>query len=243
MHAGRRVRRLACARARRIPRRSCRRRWSAPSTSRCSTRRVRPVPGMGPSDFIVREDNVAREVLRVVPATDPMHIAILLDNSVAAGTRCRISAGRCRHFIDALMAPAAAGQRNQVAIITLAEPADDSRRLLNRTPRPRQGHRPRLGGNVRRRLLPPERDHRSHPGIQETRVAAPRHRGHHRRRPRAEQPASGPGAHPAARQRRRAPCGHRLVCQTSASATRCRDRNAGGRPGDARRAAARTRSC
>ena len=34
-----------------------------------------PVPDLGPSDFVVREDNVAREVLSVAPATEPMQIA------------------------------------------------------------------------------------------------------------------------------------------------------------------------
>ena len=43
-----------------------------------------PVLGLGPADFIIREDNVAREVLRVAPATDPMQIALLVDNSQAA---------------------------------------------------------------------------------------------------------------------------------------------------------------
>src|SRR5262245_4086612 len=36
-----------------------------------------PVPDLGPSDFVIREDNLAREVLRVAPATDPMQIAVL----------------------------------------------------------------------------------------------------------------------------------------------------------------------
>ncbi len=43
-----------------------------------------PVPDLGPSDFIVREDNVAREVLKVAPATEPMQVALLIDNSQAA---------------------------------------------------------------------------------------------------------------------------------------------------------------
>src|SRR5947209_17863349 len=42
-----------------------------------------PVPGLGPRDFVVREDNVAREVLRVVPAEEPMQIAVLVDTSQA----------------------------------------------------------------------------------------------------------------------------------------------------------------
>jgi VWFA-related protein len=43
-----------------------------------------PVEGLGPDDFIVREDGVRREVLRVTPATEPVAIAILVDNSAAA---------------------------------------------------------------------------------------------------------------------------------------------------------------
>src|SRR5690242_6905641 len=42
-----------------------------------------PVPNLGPSDFVVREDKVAREILSVAPATDPMQIALLVDNSQA----------------------------------------------------------------------------------------------------------------------------------------------------------------
>src|SRR5882757_5431514 len=33
-----------------------------------------PIPDLGPSDFVVREDNKAREVLKVEPAVDPMQI-------------------------------------------------------------------------------------------------------------------------------------------------------------------------
>ena len=43
-----------------------------------------PVPDLGPADFLVREDKVAREVLRVAPADEPMQIALLVDNSQAA---------------------------------------------------------------------------------------------------------------------------------------------------------------
>jgi hypothetical protein len=44
-----------------------------------------PVTGLGPDAFAVREDNVRREVLRVEPATSPMPVAILVDNTQAAG--------------------------------------------------------------------------------------------------------------------------------------------------------------
>lgn len=43
-----------------------------------------PVAGLGADDFIVREDGVRREVLRVTPATEPILIALLVDNSRAA---------------------------------------------------------------------------------------------------------------------------------------------------------------
>src|SRR5213078_4121175 len=43
-----------------------------------------PAADLGPSDFVVREDNVAREVLKVEPAVDPMEIAVLVDTSQAA---------------------------------------------------------------------------------------------------------------------------------------------------------------
>lgn len=43
-----------------------------------------PVNGLGADDFIVREDNARREVLRVSRAVDPIAVAILIDNSTAA---------------------------------------------------------------------------------------------------------------------------------------------------------------
>jgi VWFA-related protein len=41
------------------------------------------VAGLGVRDFTVRENDVAREVLRVGPATDPMQVALLVDTSDA----------------------------------------------------------------------------------------------------------------------------------------------------------------
>lgn len=43
-----------------------------------------PVDRLGPADVIVREDGARREVLRVVPAVDPMQVALLVDNTAAA---------------------------------------------------------------------------------------------------------------------------------------------------------------
>jgi hypothetical protein len=43
-----------------------------------------PVTSVTPKDLVVREDGVAREILKVEPATEPMRIALLVDNSQAA---------------------------------------------------------------------------------------------------------------------------------------------------------------
>jgi hypothetical protein len=43
-----------------------------------------PITGLGVDAFSVREDGALREVLRVAPATSPMPIAILVDNTQAA---------------------------------------------------------------------------------------------------------------------------------------------------------------
>lgn len=44
-----------------------------------------PVTGLGAAAFAVREDGARREILRVTPATTPMAVAILVDNSAATG--------------------------------------------------------------------------------------------------------------------------------------------------------------
>ena len=107
-----------------------------------------PVPNLGPTDFIVREDNVAREVLRVVPASDPMQIAIMVDNSTAAGPL------RAGYPPRAAVVHREAGgadrvrpaQRNRPDYA--GEPADDPRRLFDRSGSPRQG-RPNGSGRTR----------------------------------------------------------------------------------------------
>ncbi len=43
-----------------------------------------PVTGLGIKDFVVREDGLAREILRVTPATSAMAVAVLVDNTQAA---------------------------------------------------------------------------------------------------------------------------------------------------------------
>src|SRR5437868_13438472 len=77
-----------------------------------------PVPSLGPADFIIREDNLSREVLRVVPATDPMQIAILVDNSTAAAPHVPQIRRALPAFVEVLTRPTASGRRNEVAIVT-----------------------------------------------------------------------------------------------------------------------------
>jgi len=56
-----------------------------------------PVPDLGPADFLVREDNVAREVLTAGPATEPLTISLLIDDSES-------SADAIQHMREALTA-------------------------------------------------------------------------------------------------------------------------------------------
>jgi hypothetical protein len=79
-----------------------------------------PVPNLGPADFIVREDNLSREVLRVVPATDPMQISILVDNSTAAAPQVPQIRRALPAFVEMLTRPTPSGRHNEVAIVTLA---------------------------------------------------------------------------------------------------------------------------
>jgi len=79
------------------------------------------VPDLGPTDFIVREDNVAREVLRVGPADEPMQIALLIDNSSAAHDNISHYRSALPPFVTALTNPNASGAKNQVAIVATGE--------------------------------------------------------------------------------------------------------------------------
>jgi hypothetical protein len=77
-----------------------------------------PIPDLGPSDFIVREDNKAREVLKVEPAVDPMQIALLVDTS--QGARNDIS--HLRTALPGFIKTLTTGEvKNEVAIIAIGE--------------------------------------------------------------------------------------------------------------------------
>ncbi|MEZ5317972.1 MAG: hypothetical protein R2752_11280 [Vicinamibacterales bacterium] len=49
-----------------------------------TTRDQAPIEGLAAGDFVVREDGVAREVLRVTPAPPPTHVALLADDTESA---------------------------------------------------------------------------------------------------------------------------------------------------------------
>ncbi len=80
-----------------------------------------PVTSLGPSDFIVREDNVAREVLTVAPADAPLQIAVLVDNSAAAANDIQNLRKALETFGAALTTPTETGRKNELALITLGE--------------------------------------------------------------------------------------------------------------------------
>jgi hypothetical protein len=80
-----------------------------------------PLETLSPSDIVIREDDVAREVVRIAPATEPMQIALLVDNSQASESFIRDYREALPAFIQALMTGAEPGARNEVSLIALAE--------------------------------------------------------------------------------------------------------------------------
>jgi hypothetical protein len=79
-----------------------------------------PVENVSPSDFVVREDKVAREVLTAFPADEPMQIALLVDSSQAAEPYVRDLREGLSAFISTIGADPS-GARHQVAVITIGE--------------------------------------------------------------------------------------------------------------------------
>jgi VWFA-related protein len=75
-----------------------------------------PVTQLGPEVFVVREDGRSREVLRVAPATEPIDLAILVDNSQAATPHI----SDLRKALEAFVKRMAAGG-HAVALIGLAD--------------------------------------------------------------------------------------------------------------------------
>jgi VWFA-related protein len=74
-----------------------------------------PVTGLNVDAFQIREDGVRREVLRVSRATEPIDVAVLVDNSAAASDDIIFLRTGLANFV-ARMAPG-----NQMAVIALAD--------------------------------------------------------------------------------------------------------------------------
>jgi hypothetical protein len=75
-----------------------------------------PVETVTPADFVVREDGVAREILSVGPAKEPMRVAVLVDNSQNATSSIQFLRTALTGFAQRLTS---AG--HSVALITLGD--------------------------------------------------------------------------------------------------------------------------
>jgi VWFA-related protein len=96
----------------------------APQTSDAKTREIYvsvvdakgvAATGLTAADFTVREDGVAREVLKAGPATEPLDVVVLVDDSQAATRAIPNLRDGVSQFIDRLQGKAAIG------IVTLGE--------------------------------------------------------------------------------------------------------------------------
>jgi len=74
-----------------------------------------PVGRLDPADVIVREDGVRREVLRIVPATDPMQVALLVDNTAAAEPHIANLRDGLKAFVRGL------GSGHALSLVTFAD--------------------------------------------------------------------------------------------------------------------------
>ena len=74
-----------------------------------------PVTGLTTADFIVKEDGAVREVVDVKPATDPLTIAVLIDDSAAATDATSYLRDGLAAFLERLRGHA------EVALITTGE--------------------------------------------------------------------------------------------------------------------------
>lgn len=74
-----------------------------------------PVSSLGRGDFVIREDHVAREVLSVGPATDPLRIALLVDTSQAMEPHLNNVRAALKAFINSMQG------RHEIALFGFGE--------------------------------------------------------------------------------------------------------------------------
>jgi VWFA-related protein len=77
-----------------------------------------PVTGLTAGDFTVREDGTAREVLSAGPATAPLHIALLVDDSQAATHAIQPLREGLAAFVEAMTTGPV---KAEIALITIGE--------------------------------------------------------------------------------------------------------------------------
>lgn len=73
------------------------------------------VPGLGVRDFAVREDGTAREVLAVAPATEPLDVMLLVDDSQAATTSIPFIRDGLTKFVERMQGKA------KIGLVTIGE--------------------------------------------------------------------------------------------------------------------------
>jgi VWFA-related protein len=76
-----------------------------------------PLTGLAAADFVVREDGVAREVLRAGPATAPMQVVLLVDDSEALTPALQPMREGLTKFVDKMQGHA------EIGIVTVGERA------------------------------------------------------------------------------------------------------------------------
>lgn len=74
-----------------------------------------PVAQLTPADVVVREDGVAREILSVAPATDPVQLVLVVDNSQAARRAIQDMRLALTRFVETFAGP------HQITIVGVAD--------------------------------------------------------------------------------------------------------------------------
>jgi VWFA-related protein len=95
-----------------------------------------PVTGLTAPDFAVREDGVAREVVRAVPATAPLQIVLLVDDSEALTPALQPTREGLNKFVDKVQGHGEVGivtfgERSTSLVPSTADPAP-LKRAINR---------------------------------------------------------------------------------------------------------------